>query len=416
MSDADWVSFDEARRRIRAAVRPTGTERVPLREALGRAASADVSSRVAHPAWDNSAMDGFAVRAEDVHGATAETPVTLPISDDIPAGRFPNGPLAAGTAARVMTGAAVPEGATGVVRVEHTDGGTGDRVTIRDDADADRHIRLRGEDVGAGDVVIEAGDEIGPAEIALLAMTGTADVEVGRRPRIGVLANGDELAGLEDIEEVLAGRKIMNSNSYGLAAQLVACGAEPVLLGIALDDPRDVARRIALADDCHGIVSAAGVSVGDHDHVKSVLDGMGFERAFWRVRMRPGSAMLFGLLEGRPFWGVPGNPVSALVSFETLVRPALRTMTGFRRPERTRIPCRLGEEVSGPEDVLAFLRVRIVGRAGDTPIVTLTGAQGSGMLRSMRADGLLELAEGVGRIDAGAVADILPIRDWYDAP
>ena len=173
---------------------------------------------------------------------------------------------------------------------------------------------------------------------------------------------------------------------------------------------------IEAGTDCDAIVSAAGVSVGEHDHLKAVLEDLGFERRFWRVRMRPGSAALFGLLNGRPFWGVPGNPVSAMVTFEALVRPAIRGMAGFSRVLRRRIGCELVEPVRSPADVLSFLRVVLADRATDPPRVRTTGPQGSGVLTSMRADGLLIVPEGTAVLEAGDRADVLPIRVWHDPP
>ena len=412
MNDADWITFDEAVGRVLAAVSPLECETVALSDALGRALGASVAARVPHPPWDNSAMDGFAVRAGDVRGASPEAPVVLPISDDIPAGAFPRGPLEPGSVARVMTGAPVPPGATGVIRVEHTDGGPGSSVRVWDDADARRHIRLRGEDVEAGDTLAARGEEVGPAALALLATAGLGEIEVGRRPRIAVLANGDELADLDAFDEVLAGRRILNSNGYALAAQIAEAGGEPVPLGIARDDPADLRQRLERAEGCDGIVSAAGVSVGEHDYVKPVLDELGFERFFWRVRMRPGSATVFGLLDGRPFWGVPGNPASALVTFETLVRPALRKMAGFARPRRRPVGCVAAQELRGPRDVVSFLRVLVAPTPSGDLGARLSGSQGSGNLGSMLADGLLALPAGVEAVEAGDRVWVIPLREW----
>jgi len=412
VSAADWISHEEALRRVLAAVRPLGSERVAASGALSRSLAEPIVARVDHPPWDNSAMDGFAVHAEDVLGASPDAPVVLPISDDIPAGAFPAGPLARGTAARVMTGAPVPETATGVIRVEHTDGGSGGVVSIRNDVDASRNIRPRGEDVRAGQLLLDTGERITPAAVAILAMTGAREVAVGRRPRVGVLASGDELADADAYDDVLAGRRIANSNGPGLEAQVAAAGGVAVSLGIARDDPESLRERILAAEACDAIISAAGVSVGEHDHVKDVLESLGFERSFWRVKMRPGSATLFGTLGGRPVWGVPGNPVSALVTFETLIRPALLRMAGFRKIHRARIACRLAERVRAPEDVVSFLRVVLTGDTADPPEVRLTGPQGSGVLTSMLADGLIVLPEGVSERGPGEVVEVLPLTDW----
>jgi len=409
---ADWLAFDEALADVLAACEPCGRERVSLAESLGRALAEDVRSRVDHPPWDNSAMDGFAVRAEDVRGAAADRPLKLPISDDIPAGAFPSGPLAPATVARVMTGAPVPEGATGVVRIEHTDGGVGDVVSLFDDSDAQRNIRSRAENLQAGEKIARTGDEVTPALLGLMAIAGIESVETYRPPRVGILANGDELVDFDRFDEVLDGRRIMNSNSYALAAQLRAVGAIPVDLGIARDDPDSLRERMVGLDICDALISSAGVSVGDHDHVKRVLDDLGFRRRFWRVRVRPGSALLFGTLEGRAVWGVPGNPVSAVVAFETLVLPGVRRLAGHSATARRRMWARTSEPIQATEGVRQFLRVRIEPSAGG-PQVRLTGPQGSGILASMAAaDGLLDVAEETGSIAAGDLVSVLPVRDF----
>ena len=204
----------------------------------------------------------------------------------------------------------------------------------------------------------------------------------------------------------------MNSNGYALAAQLADSGAEPLPLGIARDDPDDLHRCLARAESCDGIVSAAGVSVGEHDYVKQVLDELGFERSFWRVRMRPGSATVFGVLGGRPFWGVPGNPASALVTYETLVRPAIRKMAGFARACRRPLRCVAAHDLRGPRDVLSFLRVLIGSAESGVLTARLSGPQGSGNLGSMLADGLLAIPVGTDAIDAGDPVDVIPLREW----
>jgi molybdopterin molybdotransferase len=414
-NEADWLSYDAALAEILAACRPLGVETAGLSEALDRAVAESVRSRVTQPPWDNSAMDGYAVRAEDVTGAAPDRPVTLPVSDDVRAGSFPAGPLAAGTAARVMTGAPVPVGATGVIRVEHTDGGT-KRVTIQRDDDAERHIRLAGEDLRPGDVVLEAGDTLTPAAIGTLALTGIDAVPVRRAPRVGVLANGDELADLDDFDEVLAGRKIVSSNSYSVAAQLRTAGAEPIPLGIARDDPNDLRERLSRVEECDALISTAGVSVGEYDHVRKVLGDMGLQRSFWRVKARPGSALLFGTLDGKPVWGVPGNPVSAMVCFEAFVRPALRKMAGHTRLRRRMLRAVAGEAMSTPAELTYFLRVTLE-EADDAldgvPAARLTGAQGSGILSSMlRADGLLIVPETTQRYAKGDPVSVIPLCAW----
>ena len=409
--DPSWLGFEAARDAILAHCSPLQTETVLIADALGRALAEDVLSPLDHPPWDNSAMDGFAVRVDDVRGASSTKPVRLPVSDDIAAGGFPRGPLEEGTAARVMTGAPVPSGASGVVRVEHTDGGADRSVVITRDSDAERNIRSAGEDVRAGQVILTRGRELTPAAIGVLAMTGQRDVTVGRRPRIGVLANGDEIVDFDRVDEVLEGRRIMNSNSYALAAQIADCGADAVLLGIAGDDPDSVRERVESAAGCDALISTAGVSVGEHDHMRAALGELGAEPVFWRARIRPGGPIALNMLEDRPVWSLPGNPVSAMVTFEIFLRPAIRKMAGHARLLPRLLRCRTGEAMRSVVELTHFLRVTIDPATGDLPRVALTGPQGSGILTSMsEADGLAIVPEGVGELAAGSPVDVVPLR------
>jgi molybdopterin molybdotransferase len=409
----DWLSVDEALDRVLLTCSPVSEERVELSEARGRALALDVQSRVDHPPWNNSAMDGFAVRSEDVTGASEESPVVLPVVEEVPAGGFPRGKLVPGTAVRVMTGAPVPEGATGVIRLEHTDGGRDGRVLIRADSDARRNIRLAGEDLQRGNTVLQAGAEVTPAVIGSLAAMGWPDVAVRRRPRVGVLSNGDELADFDALDDVLAGRRIMNSNEHGLAALVSATGAEPVRLGIAQDDTADVRRRIETAGEIDALITSAGVSVGDHDCVKEALDSLGMKHGFWRVRMRPGSPMTFGVLDGRPVFGLPGNPVSVMVTYYVFVEPALRALAGHSKVRRRWLWARAADDIPSPEQLTHFFRVRLEPGADAGYEARLTGPQGSGILSSMvSADGLAIVPEGRAGIEQGEVVEVIPLQDW----
>ncbi|MDT8436873.1 MAG: molybdopterin molybdotransferase MoeA [Gemmatimonadota bacterium] len=411
----EWLSPAEAVARVLAAVRPLPEETVPLAAARGRALVRPAVSRVDLPPWDNSAMDGFAVHEADVRGAEPAAPVRLPVSGEVPAGMFPAGPLARGTAVRVMTGAPVPEGATGVIRIEHTDGGSGDRVEIRRASDAGRNIRRAGEDLRRGAVILEAGAEVTPAAIGVLAAMGHPEACVRRRPRVALLATGDELAALEDpdaLEDVLAGRRIVNSNSHALAAQVAEAGGESVPLGIARDDLADLRRRLAAAAECDVLVVSAGMSVGDHDHVKAALAELGVRRLFWRVRMRPGSPVSAGTLGERIVFGLPGNPVSAMVTFEVLVRPVLRRLAGHAAAARRSLRARAAEPIDSSPGLTHYFRVRLAAADDGIFEARLTGPQGSGILTSMaRADGLAVIPEGTSRVEPGEPLTVLPLRE-----
>lgn len=418
----DWLTAEDALDRILArcpVLEPTSLDLIEDAGELdaNRALAEDVVAEVDHPPWDNSAMDGFAVHAEDLAGASEDDPVELPVSDDVPAGSFPAGPLERGTVVRVMTGAPVPDGVTGVVRVEHTEPGEGSDPSGRSlvrflgTSDARRNIRRRGEDIRRGDTVARAGDAVTPAVLGSLAMQCRRSVPVRQRPRIGVLANGDELADFDEADEVRAGRRIMNSNSYALAAQLRSAGAVPVDLGIASDTAASVRAALERGAGCDGIISSAGVSVGDHDQVKRALQEAGYEREFWRVRIRPGSPMTFGTLGGRPFWGLPGNPVSAMVTFEVFLRPALRYMAGHADPHRHPLVAEAAETIRSPEELTHFYRVRLEFPDDGPPRARLTGPQGSGILTSMvEADGLAVLPEGTSVVPEGAPLQVLLLR------
>jgi len=285
----DFLPVPEALDRILAAVGPLSTERVPLLDAVGRTLAEAIRSPIDQPPWDNSAMDGFAVRAADVEGVSEARPASLRVVDDVPAGAFPTRPIGPGEATRIMTGAPVPEGADSVVRIEHTDqwqqretagGVVGRTIQVFSDNDAGRNIRGRGEDLRRGEEVLRAGLALRAPEIGVLATVGCGDVPVHRRPKVAILSTGDELVDLDRYTEVLAGRRIVNSNSYALAAAVMATGCDPVLLGIARDDEASLLDRIEAARGADVLITTAGASVGEHDLVKEVLDQLGFSLAF----------------------------------------------------------------------------------------------------------------------------------------
>jgi molybdopterin molybdotransferase len=395
------LTVAEAVARILADVPRGPVERVALPEALGRVLASPVTSPITLPAWDNSAMDGYAVRGIDVERASAAAPVTLPVLETIAAGGFPSRPLPPASAMRIMTGAPLPEGADTVVRVEDTDGGTA-TVSVRNARDVGKNIRYRGEDIREGVRVLEAGVSVHAAQLGVLASIGSAQVDVYARPIVAIMTSGDELVDLDRFEEVRSGRKIVSSNSYTLDALVRAAGGVPMSVGTARDDPADIRARLERAASSDLIITSAGISVGEFDHLRGVLDEMGVELKFWRVKMRPGAPIGFGLLHGTPWIGLPGNPVSTMVTFDLFVRPAIRKMLGHERLFRRPVSVTLEEPVSIGARLTHFLRATV--RPGDNGqlLARLTGPQGSGILTSMsRAEALLIVPEERARVEAG---------------
>ncbi len=381
--------------------------RVPLDDALDSVLAQDVASPIDLPAWINSAMDGYAVRAADIRGARRDAPVRLQVIETIPAGHFPVRPIGPGQASRIFTGAPLPDGADTVVRQEDTDEGN-EAVSLFDDRDAGVNIRLTGEDLRRGETVLQEGTALGPAELGVLASMAVAHPLVYRRPRVAILSGGDEIVDIDQPEEILSGRKVASSNSHTLVALVRRAGGEPVNLGIARDTPESVRAHLARGLDCDLIVTTAGISVGEHDHLRSVLEAMGVDQKFWKLRMRPGAPVGFGLLGGVPWIGLPGNPVSTMVTFELFVRPAIRHMAGHALPFRQGVVVRAAEPITLRPRLQHFLRAILSGRDGDLT-ARLTGPQGSGILTSMvRANALLVIPEGQHETPAGA--EVLALR------
>lgn len=403
------LSVAEASAHTLAGIGPLGHEVVALRDSLGRVLAQDVVSPVTLPPWDNSSMDGFAVRAADVRGASAAAPVRLRVVGTIAAGARGDRPVGAGEAVRIMTGAPVPSGADSVIRVEDT-ASSGDDVEIRDDRDASSNIRAAGEDVRESATVVQAGTSITAAHVGVLAAVGCDRPLVHRKPRVAILATGDELVMLDAFDEVRAQRRIVSSNSYSLEAAVRAAGGEPISLGIAPDDPARLAERLRAAEGCDLIVTSGGVSVGDFDYTRRVVSELGGTLSLWRVRMRPGAPLGFGRLFGAPWLGLPGNPVSALVTFELFGRPLIRTLGGSRRPHRRTVPVTLDEPVVLRAPLTHYLRCVLHEDDDGTLRARLTGAQSSGMLTSMtQADALLIVPPEPSAIALGTLLRALPL-------
>jgi len=383
------LTVAEASERILAEIQQLDVESVPLRQALGRVCAADIAATVTMPPWSNSSMDGYAVRSADITPVMSGEPVKLRVVATIEAGKFASRRLERGEAMRIMTGAPVPKGADSVIRLEHTDGGSA-KVEIRDATDVWKNIRSAGEDYHAGDLLAKRGAPVRPALIGVLASSGVSMIETFKRPRVAIISSGNELVDIDDFDEVVAQRRIVSTNSYTLDALTRVAGGLPVDLGIAADTKASLKRKLESARDCDLILTSAGVSVGDLDYTRDVFAALGGEQRFWRVKMRPGAPLAFGMLDDVPWLGVSGNPVSAMVSFELFVRPVLRKMQGHSALFRRTVTVTVEEDVKIGANLTHFLRA-VVTRDGDgTLVARLTGLQSSGALTSMvKANALL---------------------------
>ncbi len=399
------ISVEEARQRVLERIEPLPAERVDLLASLGRVLAEDVVSDIDVAPFDNSAMDGYAVRAADVADASEERPVRLAVVEHIPAGGFPSVSIGPGEAARIMTGAPIPDGADAIVMVERTrEEDDGRTALILAPTQAGDHIRRRGEDVRAGEVVLERGEVIGPAAIGLMAAVGCARPLVHRCPRVAIVATGDELV---EVEEFPGPGKIRNSNSYSLAAQVLSAGGVPHVLGVARDDVASTTALLSRASEFDLMVTTGGVSMGDYDVVRDVLERLG-EMDFWKVAMRPGAPQTHGTIDGTPFFGLPGNPTSTMVGFELFVRPVIRRMLGYRALDRPRHAVTLAHDVRKKPDRRYFLRARVERGPEGGYVARLSGPQSSAVLTSMhRANALLVLPEGASSFPEGSVVDCI---------
>ena len=398
------ITVEEALEQVLSRISVLEPERVPLLDSLGRVLAADVVSDIDVAPFDNSAMDGYAVRASDVAGASPETPVTLEVVEHIPAGVAPTVRIGPRQAARIMTGAPVPDGADAIVMVEKTRagegaGGPGESVEILAASAQGEHIRRRAEEVRAGESVLLAGELMGPAAIGLAASVGHAEVSVRRKPRVAIVSTGDELVG---VTERPGPGQIRNSNSYSLAAQVEWAGGEPHMLGVARDTEAETRALLGRAPEFDMMVTTGGVSMGDFDVVKKVLMEIG-ELDFWKVAMRPGAPQTFGTIGGTPFFGLPGNPTSTMVGFELFARPSIRKMIGFTTLVRPRAIATLAHDVKKKGDRRYFLRGRLTRTPEAGYSVAVSGNQSSALLTAMhRGNCLISLPEGQTEFAAGS--------------
>lgn len=403
------ITPDEARERILADAEPLEKVLVPLLESLRRVLAEDVVSDIDIAPFDNSAMDGYAVRAADTAGARPEAPVVLRVVDHIPAGRMPEVTVGTGEASRIMTGAPMPEGADAVVMVEVTtgleaQGGIGGTVGIQREVRSAENVRYRGEDVREGDVVLRTGEVIDSAAIGLMAAMGYAEVFVGGRPRVAIVSTGDELV---EVAFKPGPGRIRNSNAWSLAAQVLEAGGEPHVLGIAGDTEAETRAMLSRTSEFDVMLSTGGVSMGDFDVVRDVLASLG-EMDFWKVAQRPGSPLTYGHIGGTPFFGLPGNPTASMVSFELYARPVLRLMAGHTALERPHVSAVLSHDVRKRAGKRYYFRARLRREPDGSLGVELTGNQSSALLSSMHlANCLMVLAEDDTLVRAGSTVDCI---------
>lgn len=405
VNDQPLLNVSEALAKLLEGFAPLEAELVPTAQGLDRVMAEDVVSDIDLPPFANSSMDGYAVRASDLASASRETPVSLPVSGDIPAGAGLPAPLRLHSAARIMTGAPLPDGADTIVPVEDTDDLSGDRggrppesIRLFRQYRPGAFVRLAGQDLRAGELVLKRGSRLRPQELGVLAALGRDKVRVVRRPRVAVLVSGDELLG---IDEPLSPGKIRDVNGYTVPGLITRYGGIPLSLGIARDRVTEIKEKLDAALDRSAdlVVSSAGVSVGAFDFIKDVVEHEG-SLSFWRVNMRPGKPVAFGRYRGIPFLGLPGNPVSAMVSFEVFARPAILKMGGRARLDKPSVSARLAEPLTS-DGRESYLRATVE-RRGDGYVARTTGDQGSGILSSLvKANALIIVPAGVKQVAAG---------------
>ena len=386
------LSFYQAREQILAAVEPLAVEQVALLDAAGRAVAEEIIARKPLPAFDNSAMEGYAVRAEDCLVGTV-----LPVKGYLPAGAQNNCPVEPGSAVKIMTGAPIPSGADAIIPFEETEEEPG-RIKILSEVKNGDHVRWQGEDVSPGDLVIEAGTVLRPSGICLLASFGMSMVQVHRRVRVAILSTGDEL---QELEESPREGGVVNSNSWALAAAVQELGGVPLMLGIARDNKESLREKIREGLQADVLITSAGVSAGDRDFVREVLEDLGVEQQFWKVNIKPGKPTAFGLKGSIPVFSLPGNPVSTLITFEEFVRPALLKMMGHRAVIKPSFKAKLQEAVSKKAGRMQLMRVSVELDDAGEMLIASSGDQNTGILRTMVC------AQGIALLD--------PERDCYAA-
>jgi len=396
------ISVDEALRIVLDSVRPLESETVELKDCYGRVLTEDIYSDCDIPAFDYSAMDGYAVRHLNTRGASSDSPVYLRLIGEIRAGGEFSGMVGDGEAVKIMTGAPIPDGADAVIMVEYTRT-EGERVAVLQGVEEGENIRRAGEDVKKSALVIRRGTRLNPAHAGMLAALGRNVVNVRRRPRIAILVTGDEV--IMPDEEIVPG-KVRNANAFSLCGQIIKAGAIPVDMGIARDRLDDLRTKLSTCLDHDVIVTSGGVSMGEYDLVRDVLLELGLKQGFYKVAMRPGKPNLFGIIDNKPVFGLPGNPVSCMIGFEVFVRPAILRMLGQDEDDMVEVDAYLEEDVKKKKGLRFFIRAQTRWENGRY-VTKTTGPQGSGMLSSMvLANSLMILPEEDGLIKRGTMVRV----------
>jgi len=416
------LSVEQALEQILSHVDVLEEEESPILGCLGQVLAEDIHSAINIPPLDNSAMDGYAVQSKDTHGASPQSPRFLRVIDTVTPGSISRHEVEPGAAIRIMTGAPIPKGADAVVRFEDTDEaqhkGSSDEVGILRQVEAGFDIRRAGEDIAKGSMVLSKGVVLRPSEIGVLASLGRNRVKVIRRPVVAILATGDEIV---DISQPLPAGKIYNSNTYSVAALVLRYGGIPRILGIASDSEDSLVAKLHRGQDADLLITTGGVSLGDYDVVRDVLLKEG-EIVFWKVRLKPGKPLAFGTVKGFskagadrniPYLGLPGNPVSAMVTFELFVRPAILTMMGKKNLTKPTVEAVIEEPIANEDGRRVFVRA-VVEKRGEQYFARLTGPQGSGILTSMTlANGLAIVPEDKPGVKAGDIVQVMML-DWNE--
>jgi molybdopterin molybdotransferase len=397
------IEYAEAERLVLENTPRTPVENLPLTEARGLVLAADIEAKFDSPPFDNSAVDGYAVRSADTEAGRE-----FEVVDEAPAGRPSDKSVGEGEAIKIFTGGVIPDGADAVVMVEDTSG-WGETFEIKKEVPEANNVRRSGEDVRKGDLMLREGTEIGPYEIALAASQGYGELPVYRRPRVVVLSTGTEL--VEPGERELSPGEIFDSNSFAMVAQCHDAGAEARRVHAASDDADVLRRAVSEAlETADVVVTSGGVSVGEKDLVKSTLLELGVEQVFWGVKFKPGKPLFFGMRDDARFFGLPGNPVSAMVCFELFVRPALMRMMGRTDRRRPTVEVRFAEDMSNRFGRMHAVRVSLEKR-GDDFVATSVGAQGSGLITSLTKADAIALIGPESEVKAGETVEAIVLRD-----